>query len=83
MPRAPSSPPQIDGYVVDRLIGSGGFSDVFLYEQQLPRRKVAVKALLTHELTAQARAGASATASTQRNKGSALELARWLPLAIP
>ena len=56
MPRAPSSPPQIDGYVVDRLIGSGGFSDVFLYEQQLPRRKVAVKALLTHELTAQARA---------------------------
>ena len=56
MQRAPSSPPEIDGYVVDRLIGSGGFSDVFLYEQQLPRRKVAVKALLTHELTAQARA---------------------------
>jgi len=56
MQRAPSSPPDIDGYVVDRLIGSGGFSDVFLYEQQLPRRKVAVKALLTHELTAQARA---------------------------
>ncbi len=56
MQRTPSSPPDIDGYVVDRLIGSGGFSDVFLYEQQLPRRKVAVKALLTHELTAQARA---------------------------
>ena len=56
MQRTPSSPPEIDGYVVDRLIGSGGFSDVFLYEQQLPRRKVAVKALLTHELTAQARA---------------------------
>lgn len=56
MQRTPSSPPEIDGYVVDRLIGSGGFSDVFLYEQQLPRRKVAVKALLTHELTPQARA---------------------------
>jgi serine/threonine protein kinase len=56
MQRTPSSPPDIEGYVVDRLIGSGGFSDVFLYEQQLPRRKVAVKALLTHELTAQARA---------------------------
>jgi serine/threonine protein kinase len=56
MQRTPSSPPEIEGYVVDRLIGSGGFSDVFLYEQQLPRRKVAVKALLTHELTAQARA---------------------------
>jgi serine/threonine protein kinase len=56
MQRTPSSPPDIDGYVVDRLIGSGGFSDVFLYEQQLPRRKVAVKALLTHELTESARA---------------------------
>ena len=56
MQRAPSSPPEIDGYVVDRVIGSGGFSDVFLYEQQLPRRKVAVKVLLSHELTPSARA---------------------------
>lgn len=56
MQRTPSSPPDIDGYLVDRLIGSGGFSDVFLYEQQLPRRKVAVKVLLTHDLTPQARA---------------------------
>lgn len=56
MQRTPSTPPEIDGYIVDRLIGSGGFADVFLYEQQLPRRKVAVKALLTHELTASARA---------------------------
>ena len=56
MQRTPSTPPEIDGYVIDRLIGSGGFADVFLYEQQLPRRKVAVKALLTHELTANARA---------------------------
>ncbi|MDP9026663.1 MAG: serine/threonine protein kinase [Actinomycetota bacterium] len=56
MQRSPSTPPEIDGYVIDRLIGSGGFADVFLYEQQLPRRKVAVKALLTHELTASARA---------------------------
>ena len=54
--RAPSSPPEIDGYLVDRLIGSGGFSDVFLYEQQLPHRKVAVKVLLSHELTPSARA---------------------------
>jgi serine/threonine protein kinase len=56
MQRTPSTPPDIDGYLIDRLIGSGGFADVFLYEQQLPRRKVAVKALLTHELTAGARA---------------------------
>ena len=56
MQRTPSTPPEIDGYVIERLIGSGGFADVFLYEQQLPRRRVAVKALLTHELTASARA---------------------------
>jgi serine/threonine protein kinase len=56
MQRTPSTPPEIDGYVVEKLIGSGGFSDVFLYEQQLPRRKVAVKALLTHDLTPSARA---------------------------
>ncbi len=56
MQRVPSSPPEIDGYIVDRLIGSGGFSDVFLYEQQLPHRKVAVKVLLSHELTPTARA---------------------------
>ena len=28
-----------------RVLGLGGFSDVFLYEQQLPRRQVAVKVL--------------------------------------
>jgi serine/threonine protein kinase len=56
MQRTPSTPPEIDGYLVEKLIGSGGFSDVFLYEQQLPRRKVAVKALLTHDLTPSARA---------------------------
>ncbi len=56
MQRTPATPPEIDGYLPERLIGTGGFADVFLYEQQLPRRKVAVKVLLTHELTASARA---------------------------
>jgi hypothetical protein len=31
---------------VQRLLGAGGSADVFLYEQDLPRRKVAVKVLL-------------------------------------
>jgi hypothetical protein len=31
---------------VQRLLGSGGSADVFLYEQELPRRSVAVKVLL-------------------------------------
>lgn len=43
----PSSPPQLRGYTYQRLLGSGGFADVFLYEQQMPRRQVAVKVLLS------------------------------------
>lgn len=44
--RPPSSPPQIPGFTYERLLGSGGFADVFLYSQDLPRRQVAVKVLL-------------------------------------
>lgn len=50
MKRAPSRPPELPGYDYERVLGSGGFSDVFLYQQRLPRRKVAVKVLLTDEL---------------------------------
>ncbi|PJI94983.1 serine/threonine-protein kinase [Luteimicrobium subarcticum] len=46
--RAPSPPPQIPGFEHLQLVGSGGFADVFLYQQQRPRRRVAVKVLL-HE----------------------------------
>src|SRR5690606_26326416 len=46
--RAPSPPPEITGFEYVSLIGSGGFSDVFLYQQQRPRRRVAIKVLL-HE----------------------------------
>ncbi|WP_173924320.1 serine/threonine-protein kinase [Agromyces sp. Marseille-P2726] len=56
MRRAPSSPPELPGYTPVRLLGSGGFADVFLYEQRLPRRKVAVKVLLTEELGRDTRA---------------------------
>ncbi|MBX3094663.1 MAG: serine/threonine protein kinase [Cryobacterium sp.] len=45
--RAPSTPPVIPGYTYVRPLGSGGFADVFLYEQDMPRRVVAVKVLLS------------------------------------
>jgi len=45
-PRIPSNPPDLAGYRVVRALGTGGFSDVFLYEQLLPHRQVAVKVLL-------------------------------------
>jgi len=56
MRRAPSTPPELPGYTSLQLLGSGGFADVFLYEQRLPRRRVAVKVLLTEELGRDTRA---------------------------
>lgn len=44
--RAPSQPPVLPGYSYIRPLGSGGFADVFLYEQDMPRRVVAVKVLV-------------------------------------
>nr|WP_284294917.1 serine/threonine protein kinase [Luteimicrobium album] len=44
------------------LIGSGGFSDVFLYEQKRPRRRVAIKVLLHEWANAQQRAAFDAEA---------------------
>jgi eukaryotic-like serine/threonine-protein kinase len=43
--RLPSAPPILPGLVYVRPLGSGGFADVFLYEQDMPRRSVAVKVL--------------------------------------
>ncbi|QUW17690.1 serine/threonine-protein kinase [Agrococcus sp. Marseille-Q4369] len=44
--RAPSAPPELPGYEYVSLLGSGGFADVFLYQQLLPSRQVAIKVLL-------------------------------------
>jgi len=49
--RAPSAPPELPGFTYERYLGGGGFADVFLYEQQRPRRKVAVKVLLDSMLS--------------------------------
>jgi len=48
--REASAPPVIPGYEHSRLLGMGGFADVFLYEQQMPKRSVAVKVLLASAL---------------------------------
>ncbi|WP_026820236.1 serine/threonine-protein kinase [Arthrobacter castelli] len=53
--RPPAPPPDIPGFRNLSLLGSGGFSDVYLYEQDHPRRKVAIKVLLADLKTAGAR----------------------------
>lgn len=45
--RLPSQPPVLPGFNHLHILGSGGFADVFLYEQNMPRRQVAVKVLLS------------------------------------
>lgn len=44
--RLPSTPPVLPGFTHVHILGSGGYADVFLYEQSLPRRPVAVKVML-------------------------------------
>lgn len=44
--RHPAAAPSLPGFTHVRPLGTGGFADVFLFEQDLPRRPVAVKVLL-------------------------------------
>jgi len=60
--RNPTAPPAIPGFEHVSLIGSGGFSDVFLYEQKRPRRRVAIKVLLHEWANVQQRAAFDAEA---------------------
>jgi serine/threonine protein kinase len=53
--RLPSAPPVLAGYSYVRPLGAGGFADVFLYEQDLPRRVTAVKVLLVDVVDPEAR----------------------------
>lgn len=53
--RLPSAPPVLAGYNYVRPLGTGGFADVFLYEQDLPRRVTAVKVLLADVIDPEAR----------------------------
>lgn len=43
--RLPAQPPVLPGLNYVRPLGSGGFADVYLYGQDMPRREVAVKVL--------------------------------------
>ncbi|WP_144876472.1 serine/threonine-protein kinase [Microbacterium sp. 1.5R] len=54
MSRRPSPPPELPGFTYVEPLGTGGFADVFLYEQQMPRRRVAVKVLLADRLASSA-----------------------------
>ncbi|MFV0425853.1 MAG: serine/threonine-protein kinase [Beutenbergiaceae bacterium] len=55
--------PYIPGYRYVRPIGHGGFSDVYLYEQSMPRRGVAIKVLRTDDLSPDTRAQFAAEAN--------------------
>ncbi|HEY0119170.1 MAG TPA: protein kinase [Cellulomonas sp.] len=54
--REASKPPQLPGFDYVRVLGLGGFADVFLYRQHLPSRLVAVKVLLAAGLSDEVRA---------------------------
>ena len=43
--RSHQAPPEIEGFRFVSYLGSGGFSDVYLYEEQLPLRMVAIKVM--------------------------------------
>lgn len=49
--RQVATPPELPGLRYVRPLGAGGFSDVYLYEQELPKRQVAVKVLASDDLT--------------------------------
>jgi tRNA A-37 threonylcarbamoyl transferase component Bud32 len=53
--RLPSPPPTLPGFSHVHILGSGGFADVFLYEQNMPRRQVAVKVMLAEVVNDQVR----------------------------
>ena len=46
-----SGPPDLDGFEYREVLGAGGFSAVYLYEQLRPRRSVAVKVMNAEDLT--------------------------------
>jgi len=53
--RSVSQPPVLPGYAYVRPLGLGGFADVFLYEQDMPRRVVAVKVLAADAINPEVR----------------------------
>jgi serine/threonine protein kinase len=64
------APPHIDGYTHLRHLGSGGFAEVFLYQQQHPRQEVAVKVLTEEGLDEESRRQFTAEANTMAELSS-------------
>src|SRR5882757_9789524 len=58
-----AQPPELPGLLYIAPLGSGGYSNVYLYEQQMPRMKVAVKVLSAQNLSEQAQRQFSAEAN--------------------
>lgn len=51
--RLPAPAPVVPGLRFVRPLGTGGFADVYLFEQEMPRRSVAVKVLLADVVDAE------------------------------
>mgnify|MGYP003347468535 CR=1 FL=1 len=64
MTSAEIAPPVLAGLEFVRPLGRGGYADVFLYEQQRPRMKVAVKVLLVEAVATPAADQFTAEANT-------------------
>ncbi|QAY72132.1 serine/threonine protein kinase [Agromyces protaetiae] len=60
--RRTATPPVIAGFTYVRPLGAGGFADVFLYEQDMPRRVAAVKVLRADAIDPEVRRGFNAEA---------------------
>ena len=61
---APPTGPDIEGMTFVEHLGSGGYSDVYLYERASPRMRVAVKVLTAARLKDSERAQFAAEAET-------------------
>lgn len=68
--RLPSTAPSLPGFTYVRALGSGGFADVFLFEQNLPRRPVAIKVLLAEAVNDEVRRLFRAEANVMAQLGS-------------
>lgn len=54
-PRSSKAPPELPGLRFVKEIGSGGYSDVHLYEQAMPRMRVAVKVISAENISDEVR----------------------------
>jgi serine/threonine protein kinase len=68
-PRASAPPPELPGLTFVEVIGSGGYADVYLYEQAMPRMRVAVKVLSAEGMSEEVRRRFTAEANAMAALG--------------